>query len=128
MHCDWQGKFAGCPKTFGSSLSPCCRSIRDARKLGDPADLPRPSPVVFFICSHQLPVEGTPPTIWQPQYGSSLFPRVDTPGYLAAILEAGGPEVRSETRYRLAMAVGGRRTTKSPLGGKKKREKSHRSR
>lgn len=40
----------GCPKNFGSSLSPCCRNIRDARRLGDPAQICVASPAVFFIC------------------------------------------------------------------------------
>lgn len=39
----------GCPKNFGSSLSPCCRNIRDARRLGDPARICVASPAVFFI-------------------------------------------------------------------------------
>lgn len=40
----------GCPKNSGGSLSPCCRSIHDARRLGDPARTCAPSPAEFFIC------------------------------------------------------------------------------
>lgn len=39
----------GCPKNFGISLSHCCRNIRDARRLGDPARICVPSPAAFFI-------------------------------------------------------------------------------
>ena len=42
----------GCPKSFGGSLNPCCRSIRDARRLGDPARICVASPAAYFIsCS-----------------------------------------------------------------------------
>lgn len=40
----------GCPKNFGSSLSPCCRNIDDARKWDARARICGPSPAAFFIC------------------------------------------------------------------------------
>lgn len=40
----------GCPKNFGGSLSPCCRNIHDAQRLGDPARICVLSPAGFFIC------------------------------------------------------------------------------
>jgi transposase len=40
----------GCPKNFGSSLSPCCRSTHDARRWDARARICAPSPAAFFTC------------------------------------------------------------------------------
>jgi putative transposase len=40
----------GCPKSYGGSLNPCCRSISDGRKWDVPAQICVPSPAVFFTC------------------------------------------------------------------------------
>jgi putative transposase len=40
----------GCPKTFGGSLSRCCRSILDARKWDARAQICAASPAAFFTC------------------------------------------------------------------------------
>ena len=120
MHCDWQGKFAWMPENLWQQLEPLLPKYPRRSKVGRPRANLRRRQWYSLSVAHRLPVEGTPPTIWQPQYGSSLFPRVDTPGYLAAILEAGAAEVRSETRHRLAMAVGGRRDNQVAAGRGKK--------
>ena len=110
MHCDWQGKFAWMPEKLWRQLEPLLPKYPRSTKVGRPRRICRTvASGILYPVAHRLPVEGTAATIWQPQYRSSLFPRVDSPGYLATVLETGAGEVRSEARHRLALAVGGRR-------------------
>ncbi len=109
MHCDWQGKFAWMPEKLWRQLEPLLPKYPRSTKVGRPRANLRRCQRHSLSVAHRLPVEGAAATIWQPQYRSSLFPRVDSPGYLATVLETGAGEVRSEARHRLALAVGGRR-------------------
>ena len=56
----------GCPKSFGGSLNPCCRSIRDPRRLGDPARICAVASGILYLLRTGCQWKALPPQFGSP--------------------------------------------------------------
>ena len=128
MHCDWQGKFAWMPENLWQQLEPLLPKYPRRSKVGRPRNCAA-SPVVFFIsCAPAASGRRSPPQFGSPSTVHRYFQEWTRLGIWRRFWK------RALRKYDQKRGIAWRwqsvdgATTKSPLGGEKKREKSHRSR
>ena len=129
MHCDWQGKFAWMPENLWQQLEPLLPKYPRRSKVGRPrVNLRAVASGILYLLRTGCQWKALPPQFGSPSTVHRYFQEWTRLGIWQRFWK------RALRKYDRQRGIAWRwqaldgATTKSPLGGEKNREKSHRPR